>query len=330
MILLLALIAALLAGCGGSGTVSTPEPAADSAQESLEGASQNPAPDESPSPKPDGSTADRPTESQEASESAAESAAQPQESVEGTPGLAYHVSYDEVLITGLGTVTETEIVIPSHIEGIEVKGIDENAFQDTGIVSVVLPWTIKKVDEDAFARCLSLKSVTFSEGLEYIGESAFYGCRSLKAVTLPASLISAGSRAFFDCASLGSVTLLGTPEIGNKCFGNCHALKEFTMGPGTEWGYSVGDDAFYECVSLETIRFAEGLHQLGNYALAYTSGLKTVYLPATLEKIGSSAFTSSAVEKVLFGGSREQWTAVQIGSSNDPLSSAAIEYDAKG
>ena len=61
----------------------------------------------------------------------------------GSEGLAYEVSEEKTcVITGMGTCTDTDIVIPQTIEGFTVVGIKSRAFMNSAtIVSVKIPVT---------------------------------------------------------------------------------------------------------------------------------------------------------------------------------------------
>lgn len=77
----------------------------------------------------------------------------------------------------------------------------------TGLTSVTLPKTIKKISQEAFKGCKKLTSINLPEGLEEINENAFYGCSSLDNVKLPNSLKFLKKGAFGDCTSLSEIIL---------------------------------------------------------------------------------------------------------------------------
>ena len=64
------------------------------------------------------------------------------------------------------------------------------------------------------------------------------------------------------------------------------------------------------------------------YAFGYYSYMETVYLPATLDNIGYSAFDGcTALKNIYFGGSEAQWKAIDIDyERNDALKKAKIIY----
>jgi len=55
---------------------------------------------------------------------------------------------------------------------------------------------VKIIDKYAFYGCQSIKTVTFSVGLEEIGANAFGLCTGLEKIELPEGLISIGDGAF--------------------------------------------------------------------------------------------------------------------------------------
>ena len=116
--------------------------------------------------------------------------------------------------------TETDVIIPSAIDGYTVTGIYLGAFEDnTSLESVVIPDTVTYIGDNAFMDCTSLASLTNSDTIIYIGESAFENCTSLESVTIPDSARYIGENAFAN-TGLSSVTI---PEnvmyIGNSAFG---------------------------------------------------------------------------------------------------------------
>ena len=250
------------------------------------------------------------------------------EPVKGNEDLEVSEKLDYVMIAGMGGCTEKDVVIPSHINGKPVTVIDEDAFCESDITSIVIPWTVRKIDEDAFVDCKNLVSVTLSEGLESISNSAFYGCTALKSITLPASLRGVSSYAFRGCISLEEVVILGDTRLENGIFQDCTSLKSITVkSPGNET-YPYGSSICPQ-ESLQTLVLSEGLTKIGSWAFADTPELKEVYLPKSLTEIDSCAFLRSGITKVYYAGSEDEWKAINVKSSNEPLSDAEIVYNYK-
>lgn len=143
---------------------------------------------------------------------------------DGTQGLLYRmkksVEGDYLVVAGLGTAWETDIVVPETWHGLPVKGIGYGAFADayegrlrSFITSVSLPASIRAIGDGAFFACSLLERVTFAErsALKSVGNGAFEGCSSLTEIILPAGIETVGDHVFNGCSSLGNIYYLGTP-----------------------------------------------------------------------------------------------------------------------
>lgn len=78
--------------------------------------------------------------------------------------------------------SETDIVIPSEVNGVKVTAVANGAFEDLAgtspITSVVLPEGVVSIGDMAFSQCKNLKSVTFPSTLKTIGNNPFAGCNA--------------------------------------------------------------------------------------------------------------------------------------------------------
>jgi len=101
-------------------------------------------------------------------------------------GLAYVLvgPTDSYKVNGIGSCTDTTIIIPSTFQGKPVTSIASRAFEEQKkITNVVIPSTITTIGDNAFYGCIKLKSVTIPESVTKIGNSAFERCSLLKSVT---------------------------------------------------------------------------------------------------------------------------------------------------
>ena len=73
------------------------------------------------------------------------------------------------------TGSESEIVIPSKINGMPVIHIENFSFSGKGIVSVVIPEGVQYIGEKAFADCSSLQHLVAPSTVEEIAPNAFLG-----------------------------------------------------------------------------------------------------------------------------------------------------------
>ena len=170
-----------------------------------------------------------------------------------------------------------------HITGtlyIEGTGAMDN------FTSTSMPW---------YAFKEKILKVNVANGVTTIGENAFWNCKTIEDVTLGNTVQKIGKYAFGGCESLESVNLPNSlTSIGGQAFGNC--------------------------VSLESIAIPSGVTSLATSTFASCTALKTITLPTTLTKIGAAAFSRCfGLQTVGYAGTQEDWNAVEILDSNDPL-----------
>ena len=118
---------------------------------------------------------------------------------EATEGLGYEASPDGTycIVTGIGTTTDTNIVIPSEYNGMPVKEIRKRAFEGCdSLESITIPNSVASIGDSAFEYCTSLTSVSIGDGVASIGDSAFKYCHSLANVSIGVSVASVGAQAF--------------------------------------------------------------------------------------------------------------------------------------
>ena len=66
-------------------------------------------------------------------------------------------------VSGIGTCTETDIIIPSKYRGESVTGIGELAFyKRSDMKTVIIPEGVTDIGELAFYNCTGLTSITFN------------------------------------------------------------------------------------------------------------------------------------------------------------------------
>lgn len=108
--------------------------------------------------------------------------------------------------------TDENVVIPAEVNGYTVTGISgwsgkptnshplgviTGAFKNNKTIkTVVIPDTVKYIDDESFYGCTALESVTFGNGVEEIGDYAFENCASLSKVYIPVSVKKIGAEAF--------------------------------------------------------------------------------------------------------------------------------------
>ncbi len=149
-------------------------------------------------------------------------------------------------------ILEGELVIPHVIEGMLVVRIDDKAFSNTLVTSVVIPISVTSIGISAFDNCIDLESVTIPESVTDIGDSAFRDCISLTSILLPEGVTSIGRSAFWKCTALANVTIPNSIiRIDSFAFSNCKNLKTISYNgseedwniikKGAEWDLNIAD-----------------------------------------------------------------------------------------
>ncbi len=186
-------------------------------------------------------------------------------------------------------------VIPQN-----TKKVSAGAFKsNTDVTSAVIPDGCA-VENEAFANCVNLKSVTFEGSSAYIGSEAFLNCTSLEKLTFKkpnASIKYIGESAFKNCFALETVTLPSkTGEIREFAFGNCIALKTFTVPKVT----SVGTRAAGYMLNEKTGEYfiADGKTEAYiSYYRMFNGDLLEWYSPNTGCAVSMNVVKDSAAEK---------------------------------
>lgn len=208
-----------------------------------------------------------------------------------------------------------------------VKFIGKGAFYNcTSLEKVTLPDTLRKIEDYCFYSCASLRLTSLPPMLREIGRSAFYQCgiadnyvldSDNDVLHIPSGVTHIGDFAFFGCGYRRADSISGTTEtagidtvvmgdsvvyIGKCAFRGFASLKRVIIAGAAE----IGDKAFYECNSLDTVTVAANLTKIGDKAFYKCGELKYVELPDTLIEIGDYAFYKcDSLIKIELGSSLE-------------------------
>ncbi len=110
-----------------------------------------------------------------------------------------------------------------------VVSIGERAFARSRLRAVVLPNTIGRIGDYAFAGCKELRRFNIPSTVMMIGTGTFRDS-GLQAINIPGSIQLIPRLAFAGCSELACVTLSeGTQRIDEKAFEGCNKLQSVTI-----------------------------------------------------------------------------------------------------
>ncbi|MBQ9059894.1 MAG: leucine-rich repeat domain-containing protein, partial [Firmicutes bacterium] len=241
-------------------------------------------------------------------------------------------------IVGVDRIPENGLlVLPFQVEGEDgihdVTEIGPGAFHgsfdmcvqfDQLLQHLVIPDTVTRIGQSAFAGCTKLTTVKLSSNLQTIESNAFSSC-PIKGIQFPDSLSFIGGGAFRD-TDLSSVTIPSSADfvMSNGAFWECPDLTEFIVPEANPNYIAVGGVIYsqdrrtlvaYPC-GRDDPAFAvpEGVTALNETAFHY-SKLQEVLLPDSLTTIGASAFYRC-----------EQLTSVHVPEGVQKLEQACFGY----
>ena len=225
--------------------------------------------------------------------------------------LGYSSSSYYYEVKGIGTATETDIVIPAQHAGYPVKSIASKAFYGNDrITSIFAPSSITEVGTNAFYYCEKLHTITL-EDVNKIGSQSFKKCSKLEKISIK-SAEEIGSEAFSDCVKLKNIVLSEEKMvIGQNAFLNTgyynasdnweskalyigkHLINvkedypnsSFTIKSDT---LSVADFAFENVSAIETIQFPENEILIGSRAFTGCENWKEFEVRENIELTNGS------------------------------------------
>lgn len=206
---------------------------------------------------------------------------------------------------GINDMYQYDIVVPETVE------YKEKEYQ------------VVAIGRTAFANCFNLTSVTMPETIVYIGTTAFWGT-SLKDLVIPNSVEEIGDRCFKESIWLRSLHFgKNLKKVGTDLFVGCYNLQHIEVDPentilasydgilynkemttllrcpsfrknvtkvtlpSTVTKLNAG--AFEYCEYLTEIELNEGLKEIGPNAFYLCTGLETMKIPASVEKIANGS-----------------------------------------
>ena len=215
-----------------------------------------------------------------------------------------------------GCSSLTSITLPNSLTSIGSRAFD-GCFS---LASIIIPYSVTDIGDHAFSSCY-FSSDNFTNNSSLNAEENYYwgarifdadevnglfiqndtivNCRPyVDTITIPSTVKYIQGTPFSECWYRSSIVV----ESGNAIYDsreNCNAIIETatntlilgcqnTIIPNTVT--SIGDAAFYGCVSITSITIPRSVTSIGDYAFIYCSSLTSITIPESVITIGRYAF----------------------------------------
>ena len=166
-----------------------------------------------------------------------------------------------------GETTQLSCVsLPSTLEL-----IGENAFQESGLTSIVIPNGITEIPDGMVSDCSQLQEIVIPDSVTKFGDGAFAGC-ALTSFTIPDGMTEIAPRLFYGCSQLQEVDI---PDSVTK----------------------IGEYAFAGS-GLASVNVPSSVTEIGDYAFD-SRALQELTIPASVTSIGTRVISKG---RLIFQG----------------------------
>ncbi|MBQ1453222.1 MAG: leucine-rich repeat domain-containing protein [Ruminococcus sp.] len=192
------------------------------------------------------------------------------------------------------------ITLPPKLGGKTVTEIGMNLFYtiraNKTVTSIVIPNTVKQIDDSAFYACQALTSITIPSSVTTIGKYAFRNCTALTSITIPSSVTTIYDSSFDGCTALKTINV----DSANASYSSydgvlynkaktqyicCPAGKTSINIPGTL--ATVPGTKLKAAITSVTLN--EGTKTLEKWAFINCKDMKSLTIPQSVTTIGEHA-----------------------------------------
>jgi len=210
----------------------------------------------------------------------------------------YTVLEDGTIEITVYTGEESELVLPSELDGYKVTAIGDFAFQSTDLEFLTIPEGIERIGVNPFKDCYYLEKIAVAPGnprfevrsnalIDTVDQVliCYPNDAEIDAYQIPDGVVTVGGYAFVEHYPTSVVFPESCREIGPHAFDYCLDLEKIVMQGGIE---NIGESAFQDCIDLREVQFSSNLKVIGQNTFLNCSELTTALLPEGLVEIGSN------------------------------------------
>ena len=222
-------------------------------------------------------------------------------------GLAYEELTDGTYtVSGIGTFTGENLVIPRKYNGKNVTEIKNGAFFEKKIKILIIPSNVNNVNDSAFrssgiqylnlnckktssyfsfAYCLNIKEINIGKNVNSLGGYSFQRCSNLKKVYIYSNVVGVSSQ-FAECSSLQEIIANKNNQKYKSINGILYTIDGnvlYKYPPGKKEHIlvldnvkNIGESSFSSNNYLTDVEITENCVSVGGYAFDGCNNLKSI------------------------------------------------------
>lgn len=175
--------------------------------------------------------------------------------------------------------------------------------------------------------CTQCMGKQHGEGLEYFHAVDYYVVAGVGKCRYPDIEISSvykwlpvteiAEHAFARASHVESIVVPDSvKKIGWGAFSGCDGLRSIMLPPEIT---SIEGNLFHNCKALDTLVIPDRVTHIGDHAFYHCESLTSIRLPASLAKIDGTPFAGcSSLETIVFGGTKEEFEAIEKAAASIP------------